>query len=59
MVRSRGWSMPVPAVLVRELGDFSLHPQDRPFGRPPAAAVLGRQTIGLVSHNVSVARRTK
>jgi hypothetical protein len=27
-------------VLLRELGDFSLHPQGRPCGRPPAAAVL-------------------
>jgi hypothetical protein len=40
----RDWSMPVPARAVRELGDFSLHPQGRPCGRPPAAAVLGRQT---------------
>ena len=33
----------VVSVLVRELGDLSLHPQGRPCGRPPAAAVLGRQ----------------
>jgi hypothetical protein len=36
-------SRSVVAVLVRALGDFSLHPQGRPCGRPPAAAVLGRQ----------------
>jgi hypothetical protein len=30
----------VVSVLVRALGDFSLHPQGRPCGRPPAAAVL-------------------
>jgi hypothetical protein len=30
---------------VEGLGDFSLHPQGRPCGRPPAAAVLGRQTL--------------
>jgi hypothetical protein len=30
----------VVSVLLRELGDFSLHPQGRPCGRPPAAAVL-------------------
>jgi hypothetical protein len=34
----------VVSVLLRALGDFSLHPQGRPCGRPPAAAVLGRQT---------------
>ena len=34
----------VVAVLVRALGDFSLHPQGRPCGRPTAAAVLGRPT---------------
>jgi hypothetical protein len=33
----------VVSVLLRALGDFSLHPQGRPCGRPPAAAVLGRQ----------------
>jgi hypothetical protein len=32
--------MPIPAVLVRELGDSSLPSQGRPCGRPPAA--LGR-----------------
>jgi len=32
----------VVSVLVRALGDFALHPQGRPCGRPPAAAVLGR-----------------
>jgi hypothetical protein len=36
----------VVAVLVRGLGDFSLHPQGRPCGRPPAAAVLGRHPHG-------------
>jgi len=36
-------SRSVVSVLLRELGDFSLHPQGRPCGRPPAAAVLGRQ----------------
>src|SRR5215203_338037 len=35
----------VVSVLLRALGDFSLHPQGRPCGRPPAAAVLGRQTV--------------
>jgi len=30
----------VVSVLLRALGDFSLHPQGRPCGRPPAAAVL-------------------
>jgi hypothetical protein len=34
----------VVSVLLRELGDFSLHPQGRLCGRPPPAAVLGRQT---------------
>jgi len=52
-------SRSVVSVLLRELGDFSLHPQGRPCGRPPLAAVLGRQTIGLVGHNVSAARRNK
>jgi hypothetical protein len=33
----------VVSVLLRALGDFSLHPQGRPCGRPLAAAVLGRQ----------------
>jgi hypothetical protein len=37
----------VVSVLVRALGDFSLHPQGRPCGRPPAAAVLGRHSIPL------------
>jgi hypothetical protein len=36
-------SSSVISVLLRALGDFSLHPQGRPCGRPPAAAVLGRQ----------------
>jgi hypothetical protein len=36
-------SRSVVSTLLRELGDFSLHPQGRPCGRPPAAAVLGRQ----------------
>ena len=27
----------VVSMLLRELGDFSLHPQGRPCGRPPAA----------------------
>ena len=36
-------SRSVVSVLLRALGDFSLHPQGRPCGRPPAAAVLGRQ----------------
>jgi hypothetical protein len=35
----------VVSMLLRELGDFSLHPQGRPCGRPPAAAVLGRQPL--------------
>jgi hypothetical protein len=35
-------SRSVVSMLLRELGDFSLHPQGRPCGRPPAAAVLGR-----------------
>ena len=30
-------SRSVVSVLLRELGDFSLHPQGRPCGRPPAA----------------------
>jgi hypothetical protein len=30
-------SRSVVSVLVRALGDFSLHPQGRPCGRPPAA----------------------
>jgi hypothetical protein len=29
---------------VEELGDFSLHPQDRPCGRPPAALRPGNDT---------------
>ena len=32
-----------PLVLLRELGDFLYPPQGRPCGRPPPAAVLGRQ----------------
>jgi hypothetical protein len=36
-------SRSVVSVLLRALGDFSLHPQGRPCGRPPAAAVPGRQ----------------
>jgi hypothetical protein len=34
-------SRSVVSVLLRELGDFSLHPQGRPCGRPPQAAALG------------------
>jgi len=41
MVRSRGRNMPVPARGGEGVGDFALHPQGRPCGRPPAA--LGRQ----------------
>jgi hypothetical protein len=37
----------VVSVLVRSLGDSSLLPQGRPCGRPPAAAVLGRQAQRL------------
>jgi hypothetical protein len=40
-------SRSVVSVLLRELGDFSLHPQGRPCGRPPAAAVLGRHTTAV------------
>jgi hypothetical protein len=42
-------SRSVVSVLLRELGDFSLHPQGRPCGRPPAAAVLGRQRLRTLS----------
>jgi hypothetical protein len=35
-------SRSVVSVLLTEVGDLSLHPQGRPCGRPPAAAVLGR-----------------
>jgi hypothetical protein len=43
----------VVSVLLRALGDFSLHPQGRPCGRPPTAPVLapaghGRPAGGLV-----------
>jgi hypothetical protein len=31
----------VVSVLLWKLGDLSPHPQGRPCGRPPAAAVLG------------------
>src|SRR5215207_6261100 len=34
----------VVAVLLRELGDFSLHPQGRPCGRPPAVLRAGSDT---------------
>jgi hypothetical protein len=34
----------VVSVLLRVLGDFSLHPQDRPCGRPPAALRPGSDT---------------
>jgi hypothetical protein len=34
----------VVSVLLRELGDFSLHPQGRPCGRPPAALRPGSDT---------------
>jgi hypothetical protein len=37
-------SRSVVSVLLRGLGDFSLHPQGRPCGRPPAAAVLAPAT---------------
>jgi hypothetical protein len=44
------------ALLGLGLGDDDLivddHPRPARCGRPPAAAVLGRQTIGLVGHNV-------
>ena len=33
-------SRSVVSVLLRELGDLSSHPQGRPCGRPPPAAVL-------------------
>jgi Single-strand binding protein family len=39
----------VVSVLLRALGDVSPHPQGRPCGWPPAAAVLGRQIIGLLN----------
>ena len=35
---------PVVSVLLRALGDFSLHPQGRPCGRPPAALRPGNDT---------------
>jgi hypothetical protein len=35
------------SVLLRGLGDFSIHPQGRPCGRPPPAAVLGRHRHAL------------
>jgi hypothetical protein len=38
-------SRSVVAVLVRALGDFSLHPQGRPCGRPPAALRPGSDTL--------------
>jgi hypothetical protein len=46
-------SRSVVSVLLRELGDFSLHPQGRPCGRPPPAAVLAparrtRDTVGTL-----------
>jgi hypothetical protein len=34
----------VVVVLLRELGDYSLHPQGRPCGRPPAALRPGSHT---------------
>jgi hypothetical protein len=34
----------VVSVLSRGLGDFSLHPQGRPCGRPPAALRPGDDT---------------
>jgi hypothetical protein len=37
-------SRSVASVLLRELGDFSLHPQGRPCGRPPAALRPGNDT---------------
>jgi hypothetical protein len=36
-------SRSVVSVLLRRLGDVSRHPQGRPCGRLPPAAVLGRQ----------------
>ena len=41
-------SRSVVSVLVRELGDFSLHPQGRPCGRPPAALRPGDDTAVTV-----------
>jgi hypothetical protein len=60
-VRGRGWGSSMPAsrsvvsVLLRGLGDFSLHPQGRPCGRPPAALRPGGDTgvtggTGLTLH---------
>jgi hypothetical protein len=37
-------SRSVVSVLLRALGDFSLHPQGRPCGRPPAALRPGNDT---------------
>jgi hypothetical protein len=37
-------SRSVVSVLLRALGDVSLHPQDRPCGRPPAALRPGNDT---------------
>jgi hypothetical protein len=34
----------VVSMQLRALGDFSLHPQDRPCGRPPAALRPGNDT---------------
>ena len=44
-------SRSVVSMLLRELGDFSLHPQGRPCGRPPPAAVLG-PSDALLSNEV-------
>jgi hypothetical protein len=48
----------IVSVLVSFVRSFSTNSRP-PCGRPPAAAVLGRQTIGLVGHNVTVAHRRK
>jgi hypothetical protein len=50
-------SAPLVSMLLRELGDFSLHSQGRPCGRPPAAAVLGRLTNLLSSEQPEVRRQ--
>jgi hypothetical protein len=46
-------SRSVVSVLLRALGEVSLHPQGRPCGRPPPAAVLAparrtRDTVGTL-----------
>jgi hypothetical protein len=42
--RSMPASRSVVSVLLRALGDFSLYPQGRPCGRPPAAVRPGSTT---------------